>query len=129
MLLGRHGLLEDLQEAAGLFPGQLTGGLVQLAKQRKVRVIQGVAKFESPTTLVLDSFVDHFGPPNAQYPNALDLAPTATVIRFDLKGTGDVNGFSGITPGDASCAFQAFANFDVMPPNCVFSTPPAGPSA
>jgi dihydrolipoamide dehydrogenase len=35
--------------------GKLTGGLVQLAKQRKVRVIQGTAKFESPTTLVLDN--------------------------------------------------------------------------
>ena len=32
--------------------GKLTGGLVQLAKQRKVTVIQGTAKFESPTTLV-----------------------------------------------------------------------------
>jgi dihydrolipoamide dehydrogenase len=35
--------------------GKLTGGLQQLAKQRKVRVITGVAKFESPTTLVLDN--------------------------------------------------------------------------
>jgi dihydrolipoamide dehydrogenase len=35
--------------------GKLTGGLVQLAKQRKVTVIQGTAKFESPTTLVLDN--------------------------------------------------------------------------
>lgn len=34
---------------------QLTGGLVQLAKQRKVRVIHGEAKFESPTSLVLDN--------------------------------------------------------------------------
>lgn len=35
--------------------GKLTGGLEQLAKQRKVRVVRGVAKFESPTTLVLDN--------------------------------------------------------------------------
>lgn len=35
--------------------GKLTGGLVQLAKQRKVRVVHGVAKFESPTSLVLDN--------------------------------------------------------------------------
>ena len=35
--------------------GKLTGGLVQLAKQRKVRVIQGTAKFESPNGLVLDN--------------------------------------------------------------------------
>ncbi len=35
--------------------GKLTGGLVQLAKQRKVRVVHGVAKFESPTTLALDN--------------------------------------------------------------------------
>ena len=34
---------------------QLTGGLVQLAKQRQVRVIHGEAKFESPTSLVLDN--------------------------------------------------------------------------
>jgi dihydrolipoamide dehydrogenase len=35
--------------------GKLTGGLVQLAKQRKVKVVHGDAKFESPTTLVLDN--------------------------------------------------------------------------
>jgi dihydrolipoamide dehydrogenase len=35
--------------------GKLTGGLVQLAKQRKVRVIHAGAKFESPTTLALDN--------------------------------------------------------------------------
>ena len=35
--------------------GKLTGGLNQLAKQRKVRVVHGVAKFESPTSLVLDN--------------------------------------------------------------------------
>ncbi|MDJ0813511.1 MAG: dihydrolipoyl dehydrogenase [Woeseiaceae bacterium] len=35
--------------------GKLTGGLDQLAKQRKVRVVRGVATFESPTSLVLDS--------------------------------------------------------------------------
>jgi dihydrolipoamide dehydrogenase len=35
--------------------GRLTGGLEQLAKQRKVRVVHGVAKFESPTSLVLDN--------------------------------------------------------------------------
>jgi dihydrolipoamide dehydrogenase len=34
---------------------RLTGGLNQLAKQRKVTVIHGVAKFESPHRLVLDS--------------------------------------------------------------------------
>lgn len=35
--------------------GKLTGGLAQLAKQRKVRVVQGTAKFASPTSLVLDN--------------------------------------------------------------------------
>ncbi len=34
---------------------RLTGGLTQLAKQRKVTVIHGVAKFASPNRLVLDS--------------------------------------------------------------------------
>jgi dihydrolipoamide dehydrogenase len=35
--------------------GKLTAGLVQLAKQRKVKVVHGNAKFESPTTLKLDN--------------------------------------------------------------------------
>ena len=35
--------------------GKLTGGLTQLAKQRKVRVIHGLAKFSSANSLVLDS--------------------------------------------------------------------------
>ena len=35
--------------------GRLTGGLTQLAKQRKVKVVQGTAKFASPNRLVLDS--------------------------------------------------------------------------
>ena len=35
--------------------GKLTGGLSQLAKQRKVRVIHGSARFQSPTTLILDN--------------------------------------------------------------------------
>lgn len=35
--------------------GRLTKGLSQLAKQRKVTVLQGVAKFASPNRLVLDS--------------------------------------------------------------------------
>jgi dihydrolipoamide dehydrogenase len=35
--------------------GKLTGGLDQLAKQRKVRIVHGAAKFESPTTLTLDN--------------------------------------------------------------------------
>ena len=35
--------------------GKLTGGLTQLAKQRKVKVVHGNATFESPTTLVLDN--------------------------------------------------------------------------
>mgnify|MGYP000252356426 CR=1 FL=1 len=35
--------------------GKLTGGLEQLAKQRKVRVIQGTAKFESAHRLRLDN--------------------------------------------------------------------------
>ena len=35
--------------------GRLTGGLTQLVKQRKVRVIQATAKFASPTQLVLDN--------------------------------------------------------------------------
>jgi len=35
--------------------GKLTGGLTQLAKQRKVRVVHGLAKFASANSLVLDS--------------------------------------------------------------------------
>ena len=35
--------------------GRLTGGLNSIAKQRKVKVVQGVAKFASPNRLVLDS--------------------------------------------------------------------------
>ena len=35
--------------------GKLTGGLAQLAKQRKVRVVRGAAKFESAHRLRLDS--------------------------------------------------------------------------
>ncbi len=35
--------------------GRLTGGITQLAKQRKVRVVQGTAKFASANRLVLDS--------------------------------------------------------------------------
>jgi dihydrolipoamide dehydrogenase len=35
--------------------GRLTGGLTQLAKQRKVTVIQGSARFQSANRLVLDS--------------------------------------------------------------------------
>ena len=35
--------------------GRLAGGLEQLAKQRKVRVIRGTARFESPTSLILDN--------------------------------------------------------------------------
>ena len=35
--------------------GKLTGGLTQLAKQRKVRVIHGVAKFASENTLRIDN--------------------------------------------------------------------------
>jgi len=34
--------------------GKLTGGLTQLAKQRKVRVVHGVAKFASANTLTVD---------------------------------------------------------------------------
>jgi len=35
--------------------GKLTGGLDQLAKQRKVKVVHGLARFESATSLVLDN--------------------------------------------------------------------------
>ena len=35
--------------------GKLTGGLVQLAKQRKVRVVHGNATFASPHSIVLDN--------------------------------------------------------------------------
>jgi dihydrolipoamide dehydrogenase len=35
--------------------GKLTGGLKMMAKQRKVRVVTGVAKFESPNRLRLDN--------------------------------------------------------------------------
>jgi len=35
--------------------GKLTGGLTHLARQRKVKVVHGIAKFESANALVLDS--------------------------------------------------------------------------
>ena len=35
--------------------GRLTGGLTQLARQRKVQVIHATAKFDSPHSLVLDN--------------------------------------------------------------------------
>ena len=35
--------------------GRLTGGITQLAKQRKVKVVHGVAKFASPKQLILDN--------------------------------------------------------------------------
>jgi dihydrolipoamide dehydrogenase len=44
-----------LREWKNSVVGRLTGGLEQLARQRKVRVVHGVAKFESPTSLVLDN--------------------------------------------------------------------------
>jgi len=44
-----------LREWKNKVVGTLTGGLKQLAKQRKVRVIHGLAKFASADTLQLDS--------------------------------------------------------------------------
>ena len=44
-----------LREWKNQVVSRLTGGLEQLAKQRKVRVVHGVAKFESPTSLVLEN--------------------------------------------------------------------------
>ncbi len=44
-----------LREWKNSVVGRLTGGLEQLAKQRKVRVVHGDAKFESPTSLMLDN--------------------------------------------------------------------------
>jgi dihydrolipoamide dehydrogenase len=40
--------------------GQLTGGLGQLAKQRKVQIVHGVAEFESPNTVRVDDEVIEF---------------------------------------------------------------------
>ncbi len=45
----------ELREWKNKVVGRLTGGLEQLAKQRKVRVLNGVAKFESPNRLRLDN--------------------------------------------------------------------------
>lgn len=44
-----------LREWKNEIVGRLTGGLTQLAKRRKVTVLQGVAKFASANRLVLDS--------------------------------------------------------------------------
>jgi dihydrolipoamide dehydrogenase len=44
-----------LREWKNKVVGRLTGGLTQLAKQRKVRVVQGTAKFASPKRLLLDT--------------------------------------------------------------------------
>ncbi|OOG23931.1 dihydrolipoyl dehydrogenase [Thioalkalivibrio denitrificans] len=47
----------DLKKLAGFkdgVVGKLTGGLKQLAKKRKVRVVQGVGKFSSPNSLEVE---------------------------------------------------------------------------
>ena len=44
-----------LREWKNQVVGRLTGGLTQLAKQRKVKVVQGTAKFESANRLILDN--------------------------------------------------------------------------
>ncbi len=46
---------EKLVDWKNAVVNRLVGGLSQLAKQRKVRVVHGVAKFESPNRLRLDS--------------------------------------------------------------------------
>ena len=40
--------------------GRLTGGLVQLAKQRKVQIVHGTAKFESANSMLVDDEVIEF---------------------------------------------------------------------
>ncbi len=47
--------VSKLREWKNKVVGTLTGGLTQLAKQRKVRVVHGLAKFTSGNTLQLDS--------------------------------------------------------------------------
>jgi len=44
-----------LREWKNKVVGRLTGGLAQLAKQRKVKVVQGTARFESANRVILDS--------------------------------------------------------------------------
>ncbi len=44
-----------LQEWKNKVVTRLTGGLTQLAKQRKVKVVQGTAKFQSANRLILDN--------------------------------------------------------------------------
>lgn len=44
-----------LREWKNSVVGKLTGGLASMAKQRKVRVVNGTAKFESPNRLRLDN--------------------------------------------------------------------------
>ncbi len=46
---------EKLKDWKNEVVGKLTGGLQMMAKQRKVRVVTGVAKFESPNRLRLDN--------------------------------------------------------------------------
>ena len=46
---------EKLRDWKNKVVGRLTGGLTQLAKQRKVRVLQATALFESPNRLSLDN--------------------------------------------------------------------------
>lgn len=46
---------EKLRDWKNKVVGKLTGGLQTMAKQRKVRVVNGVAKFESPHRLRLDN--------------------------------------------------------------------------
>jgi len=61
--MGEHGIhfgkpridAAKLGEWKNRVVGRLTGGLAQLARQRKVTVVQGVAKFASANRLVLDN--------------------------------------------------------------------------
>jgi len=46
---------EKLRDWKNTVVSKLTGGLTMMAKQRKVRVVQGEAKFDSPNRLRLDS--------------------------------------------------------------------------
>jgi hypothetical protein len=54
----------------------------------------------------------------------LDVAPCPFSLTFDNRGTGDVRDNDRLTPGDALCAQKCATNFDVMPNDCVTSTPP-----
>ena len=62
--------------------GKLTGGLASLAKQRKVTVVHGLASFNSPHTLTIDSDADNSDSDGDSGDNDSDSAKDSTNSRL-----------------------------------------------